>query len=863
MRFRLHFLLWGGALYASTTASLAAIDALVHHETRVYGSTDIDQVNAVAVGYADFVGVVGAYGGVFRDRANTQLFGSHAGDLGTFAILRNSNDDTPSHRWTASLPPLSANGDVNGWAMAIEHDLGAVSGDIPGVAIGGDWTYTADFLGEDFTAQTAASADGFIIRVVPLGSSTWRVNCSSDGHDSVHGLHFSPSSLVRDPVPPREPLDESAETYPALSHAGTFVAAVGEFAQEMGIESDSTQVGATLTANGGQDAFIVLLDSADGTPLDAISVGGGGTYDDCANAVYVDRFQAVYVTGYFQGQDVEFNPNGDTFDSFKVDSGGGKDLFVAKYRYPEGPNTLQLDWFWHTDLSGDEEGLAITVATDGTTFVTGYSQQGITQDIFIAAFPPDDKNWANFNPPIWTRTIGSNRGESGTGISLDGLERVHVTGYFGRYRQPSHTDPNNCPSCEQYTLDFDPLGDGDEHTTVSGQDVFLTRLKRDGSYDGTVTFGGDWNDVGRAIAIEQDYHRVHHGGYFGDAGAAAGYQIDFDPASGSSDNPPNRGGRDAFWNRLQRPFDEVTAMISLVIDTSDSVYDQTCSETGERLFTEIINAYANLIQDELIVRHDGSTALSAVYFGGPSPGGSAYVAVPWTVIDSSSTANAFAAAMRAAPPVTGRTAIGKGMVTSTESFADSILTVVDGDAGGLWPKARVMNVFAEGKDNVSGSNPSNARDDALDSDDGPVDQINGLALLDDSQPPPSDPLTEQYFIDNIIGNNASWAYAADHSPFVLSDYNACPPSLGQPSDLQRVQALKFICEIYHCSYDFVNDDCTVGQAELGILLATYELPPDDPDYNPLADLDNDGDVDQSDLAILLSYYDCGTGGWSP
>ncbi|MFG0252551.1 MAG: hypothetical protein ACF8NJ_06730 [Phycisphaerales bacterium JB038] len=60
-----------------------------------------------------------------------------------------------------------------------------------------------------------------------------------------------------------------------------------------------------------------------------------------------------------------------------------------------------------------------------------------------------------------------------------------------------------------------------------------------------------------------------------------------------------------------------------------------------------------------------------------------------------------------------------------------------------------------------------------------------------------------------------------------------------------------------CPGDVDGDD-TVGQTDLGILLATYELPVDDPLYDPRGDLNCDGSVNQSDLGILLANYgqDC-------
>ncbi|MFG0251394.1 MAG: FG-GAP repeat domain-containing protein [Phycisphaerales bacterium JB038] len=63
------------------------------------------------------------------------------------------------------------------------------------------------------------------------------------------------------------------------------------------------------------------------------------------------------------------------------------------------------------------------------------------------------------------------------------------------------------------------------------------------------------------------------------------------------------------------------------------------------------------------------------------------------------------------------------------------------------------------------------------------------------------------------------------------------------------------CELI-CLGD-VDGDGATGQPDLGILLASYELDPDDPFFDPRADLDGDGAVGQSDLGVLLADYECG------
>jgi hypothetical protein len=52
----------------------------------------------------------------------------------------------------------------------------------------------------------------------------------------------------------------------------------------------------------------------------------------------------------------------------------------------------------------------------------------------------------------------------------------------------------------------------------------------------------------------------------------------------------------------------------------------------------------------------------------------------------------------------------------------------------------------------------------------------------------------------------------------------------------------------------IDGDCTVGQGDLGILLAAWDAAAGEPEYNASADLDSDGVIGQGDLGILLARY---------
>ncbi len=53
----------------------------------------------------------------------------------------------------------------------------------------------------------------------------------------------------------------------------------------------------------------------------------------------------------------------------------------------------------------------------------------------------------------------------------------------------------------------------------------------------------------------------------------------------------------------------------------------------------------------------------------------------------------------------------------------------------------------------------------------------------------------------------------------------------------------------------VDGDRSVGQADLGLLLAAYDTTESSPAYDPRADFDADGDVDQADLGVVTAVYE--------
>ncbi|MFH0866322.1 MAG: gliding motility-associated C-terminal domain-containing protein [Bacteroidota bacterium] len=114
-----------------------------------------------------------------------------------------------------------------------------------------------------------------------------------------------------------------------------------------------------VTSNGGVDIFVVKFDSS-GNQVWVKTTGS--TYDDRANAITVDKYNDVYVTGEFR----DVVPFG--YDTINNHGGpSGRDIFVAKMK-------TDGNWVWAKragSTSGGDRGNRIVSNIKGDLFVTG------------------------------------------------------------------------------------------------------------------------------------------------------------------------------------------------------------------------------------------------------------------------------------------------------------------------------------------------------------------------------------------------------------------------------------------------------------------------------------------------------------
>jgi len=108
---------------------------------------------------------------------------------------------------------------------------------------------------------------------------------------------------------------------------------------------------------------------------------------------------------------------------------------------------------------------------------------------------------------------------------VDGSDNVYITGYF------------------RGTADFNPdIAVTDNHTSAGLDDIFLTKINFDGSYDLTKTMGGTDQDFCQSVVVD-DSINVYLTGYFSGT-------VDFDPGAGT-DNHTSPGFEDIYLTKFR------------------------------------------------------------------------------------------------------------------------------------------------------------------------------------------------------------------------------------------------------------------------------------------------------------------------
>jgi hypothetical protein len=313
-----------------------------------------------------------------------------------------------------------------------------------------------------------------------------------------------------------------------------------------------------LTANGSSDIYFAKYD-VDGNLQWAKQIGK--TSYAYGYGIALDGSGGLYITGYFKGTDVDFDPGAGTHN---LSSAGNYDVFFAKYSAADG------SYVWAKNIGGEDADNAYCLeVVGGYVYVVGRFQgdsdfdpdagtvtlsSGSTSlyDVFFAKYNATDGSY------VWAKDIGkTDRTEYAVDLAVDSDGNMHIVGWF------------------YDTVDFDPDAGTVNLTSNGSRDVFFAKYKSaDGSIIWAKNVGGSGGDDDYGYSIDVDANgNVYITGRFEGTG-------DYDPGAGTA-NISSNGDYDAFIAKYNSNGDYLWAY---GVGGSDKVYGYNIISDGTDVY---------------------------------------------------------------------------------------------------------------------------------------------------------------------------------------------------------------------------------------------------------------------------------------
>ncbi len=436
-----------GVGVSSLTSSGASADIFVSKMdstgaflwARKMGGTGVDSVADIAVDNAGNVYTTGQYTGTADFNPSASTF--NLVSKGVSDIFVSKLDSAGNFAWARSM---GGTGDDSAAGIGVDST--------GNVYTTGYFSGTATFGLNTLTSLPLASAGGtdiFIAKLNSAGTADWARRMGGSGIDSARDLA----------------LDAEGRVYitGVFSGAAKFDGSV------------------TLTSAGGTDIFVSKYDG-DGNLNWARRMGGAG--EDAGAGIAVDDTGNVYSTGVFQVT-ADFDPG---LGAFSLSSAGATDIFVSRL-----DEAGSFTWARRMGAPGSETGADIAVDAQGNVLITGQFQGTVDfdpgsavariasagrSDIFVSKLDAG----GNF---VFARRMGSTTDDVGSGIAVDSVGQVFVTGTFSG------------------AVDFDPGSGISNRTSLGSEDCFALKLSPDMLFalppgltgDVRLTRSGDWLEL--------------------------------------------------------------------------------------------------------------------------------------------------------------------------------------------------------------------------------------------------------------------------------------------------------------------------------------------------------------------------------
>jgi hypothetical protein len=467
------FILTFISLTASTSYGQSAQPA--YRLTKIMGGTSDDSASGIAADSSGNIYVAGYFQG-------TVNFGL---DFGT------TDNKTSAGSDDVYITKINSNG-AYGWTRIIggtASDRGyAITTDPSGnVYVAGDFQGTVNF-GLDFGATDIKTAAGFgdifFTKLYANGTYGWTKTIGGSSPEECLGIA----------------VDASGNIY----LTGDFWGVV-DFGQNFGTTDIQTSAGE-------QDIFITKINAN----LTYGWTRTSGLLDsDYGNAVAVDPSGNVYMAG---NRDWTSGAGGFPIVIIKINGNGTvgwtKNIYAFAAMEGGAGRAVATNSSGNVFITGVFNGTVDFGAPFGTTDI----KISMSGDIFVLKI--------NSNGTYgWTKRIGGTGNDIGSGITMDSLGNIYVTGYF--------------QGMVNFGLDF---GGTDNKTSAGWGDIFVTKIGSDGSYGWTRIMGGASDDLGYGITTGSSASVCVAGNFQG----TVNFGLDF----GTTDNKTSAGGSDVFMTRL-------------------------------------------------------------------------------------------------------------------------------------------------------------------------------------------------------------------------------------------------------------------------------------------------------------------------
>ncbi len=328
----------------------------------------------------------------------------------------------------------------------------------------GSFTGTADFdPGAGVFNLIAAGYDVFVSKLDASGNFVWAKSMSGSAAEIAYAIAVDVSGNV---------------------YTGGIFNGAPDFDPGAGV--------ATLTAVGGNDAFVVKLDVS-GNFVWANQFGGAGP-EGVVFSLALDGLGNLYSFGEFSGV-MDFDPGAAVFN---IQSKGSVDIFLVKL-------DLSGNLVWAKQLGGIQwdRGSHVTVDALGFIYVTG-EVYGIADfdpgvGVFnIGAFGGGNIFLSKLDAAgnlVWAKSMGNAYiNNHGLSIAVNPLGSIYSTGTFAG------------------TIDFDG-SPGIFNVTAQSSDIYITKLGTNANFIRVKLFSGPWQKVPNSMDIDP-LGCVYTTGYF-------------------------------------------------------------------------------------------------------------------------------------------------------------------------------------------------------------------------------------------------------------------------------------------------------------------------------------------------------------